>query len=364
MQHVIRTSDTGQFKRCRVAWDFGSKIRQNFEYVAGLPPLDFGTAIHAGLETYYKNKMLHGEVFSTRLNQAEAMMAYKEHMYDWKKRFLADEAEPIIESPKYKVWYDHYQMGQGMLKHYFRWSKDQDEHWNILHVEIEFEVPIPVVVPLQRKQRWVGFDTDTDGNLTYMNDPIVFQGRIDMIAQDEDGHVWIVDHKTAAQFFNPDFYDINPQAERYVWALHQQLGIDVKGVIFNDLRKKVPKPPKLLKNGGLSKNKSQDTTVEEYMDAIKQHGLNMEHYRDFLSTFKGQEYFRRVKTYRSKMQRKSVGEDIQLEAISMLSDPEIYRNATSFNCPGCMFKSPCEMKYNGGDVEWFLNHSGAYKKRS
>src|SRR5947209_3560583 len=50
---IIRTSDRAYFKRCRQLWDFTSKIRMNYEPLVQPRPLEFGTAIHRGLEVYY-----------------------------------------------------------------------------------------------------------------------------------------------------------------------------------------------------------------------------------------------------------------------------------------------------------------------
>jgi len=358
---IIRTSDRGQFKRCRVLWDFTSKMRLNFEYSPGIEPLDFGIAIHAGAEVYYDPALWDGPP-EVRENLAKA--AFQQHMIDWQKRIkAADQWEGRKE-----VWQEHLVMGLGMLDHYFLWAPNADKGWRPVKSEIEFEVPIPV----SKEAMWTlpqGFQAvgpDDDMVLYYDGRPVVYQGRVDLILQNEEtGELWILDHKTAAQFGQTEHLELDQQCGSYYWALKQLLGLDIAGVIYSEWRKKVPKEPDMLKSGLPSKNKSQSTTPELYKKKLEELGLDIEMYADFLQTLQndGQQYFRRIPIHRSAEELKALEANIVNEAIDMIDNPRIYPNPSRWNCNGCQFRSVCLMRQEGSDWKWYINSSKLYTKR-
>lgn len=189
---IIRTSDRGQFKRCRVLWDFTSKMRLNFEYSPGIEPLDFGIAIHAGAEVYWDPDLFDGPI---EVREQLAIVAFMEHMTDWRKRIKeADMWDAMQEK-----WEEHREMGIGMLNHYFLWAPNAFKGWRPVKSEIEFEVPIPLTGPQDRFPYNNGFHceyVDGIGYLHYQKKPVVYQGRIDLILQNEEtGELWILDHK-------------------------------------------------------------------------------------------------------------------------------------------------------------------------
>jgi len=51
--YVLRPREMATYRRCRRAWDFGARIRQN--YIPALPPrvFDFDKAVHDALAVYY-----------------------------------------------------------------------------------------------------------------------------------------------------------------------------------------------------------------------------------------------------------------------------------------------------------------------
>src|SRR5690606_10898829 len=127
----------------------------------------------------------------------------------------------------------------------------------------------------------------------------VLVGHIDGVVQDSSGDVWILEHKTSATSWSLVDMLFNDQTLGYMWVVQQLLGSAPRGVIFNILRKKVPRVPQLLKNGGLSRAKNIDTTFETYMRAIEDNGLDPVDYVEILRELKdrGNTFFQREKVY-------------------------------------------------------------------
>lgn len=348
-QLIIRTSDRGAFKRCRKSWDLGSKIRKNLQPKGPMPkPLDFGTAIHAALEVYYDPETWG---WDRSVVEALALARFSEEQEGQLQTYLRDIGQGhgggITDEEIRNDFAERWTLGEGMLKHYFQWSKINDTDWTPLYVELEFEVVIP------------GLEgTYAEG--------AVYQGRIDLVIKDRLDRYWIVDHKTAARFDSTAHLELDPQCGSYAWALQHMLGIPIAGVVYNELYKGVPGPPTRLKRGGFSKNKSQDTSYDLYVQTLmEEYGEIPSDYEDHLEFLKTKEsvYFRRTRVHRSAAELQKLGESVRLEALDMLDpDLRIYPNPTKFNCQNCMFRTPCLIEHEGGDVDWVLREN--YEQRN
>jgi hypothetical protein len=315
------------FKRCRVLWDFTSKIRQNFEPFQRIEALDFGTGIHSGLEKYY-TPATWGEKGLMRRNARQAFLD-SIHDVQTKVRIGALEFEAQFEEQR--------KLGLGMLQNYFYWAPSHDNFTPIM-VEIEFEVPIPGMCD------------------------VVYQGRIDMIVEDEYGY-WLVDHKTTAQLAQTEWLALDDQCSSYAWAIKKQLGLEVRGVIYNELRKKAPHAPVVLKNGALSINKQQDTSYEVFLTTLNNLGYRTKPYKPYLDFLKGnpKEYVRRTKVNFNRKTLDIVEQRIRLEAAEMLGNPSIYPTPSRFNCNGCSFFRPCLALHEGADAQHILDEM--YERR-
>jgi hypothetical protein len=355
-RYIIRTSDKGMFKRCRQQWDFGSKIRQNYEPKRLRHALDFGTAVHAGLEAYYNPDTWH---MPESVKQASAVSHFAGAWGEYKV-YATDDVQLAD-------WHADLELGMAMICDYIKeYAKD---NWKPVKVEAEFEVP--VIVPRGHSDIRHSFRFEVqNGNELMMwnreaNDylPVVYQGRIDLIIEDEQGHYWIVDHKTAKKFDSVEWLALDDQCGSYAWALQRMLGVTVRGVVYNELRKDAAHYPKVLKNGSLSKDKSQNTTLEMYVYAIKNQGLDPLDYRDILEYLgqQGNKFFRRTMVARSPHELENLEERIFLETVEMLSEPVIYPTPGKFTCTNCEFFQPCLAKQDGSDYAWLLNDQ--YRKR-
>ncbi len=341
---IIRNSDRGAFKRCRLSWDWGSKIRQNLIFKGPAPkPLDFGTSIHRGLEVYYNPATWH---FDFEIKCDLAILAFVRCQEEQLKSYLKEMNEEALQDELKADFRERDNLGRNMLMHYFSWARTNDA-FTPIYTEVEFEVPI----------------SGLEG--TYA-EGAVYQGRIDLIVLDELGRYWIVDHKTTARFDSTEHLELDEQCGSYAWALMEMLGIQVTGIVYNELRKSYPAPPEELKRGGLSKNKTQDAPYEMYVEALeKKFGGIPPDYVEFVEYLKVREnnFFRRTRVHRSVEEMRSLGEQIQLEALDMLDlNIRIYKNPTKFNCKNCMFRIPCIAKQDGSDIKYIL--SELYKVRS
>jgi RecB family exonuclease len=306
-----------------VLWDFTSKIRQNYEPVQRIEALDFGTAMHKALEAYYQPTTWGNQ----GLMEANANQAFLNAIKDIgiKVRIGPLEFE--------ERWNELRQLGLDMLVFYFAYAQNHDA-FTPTYVEIEFEVPIPGM------------------------DGVVYQGRVDLLAEDEYGY-WIIDHKTTAQFAGTEWLALDDQCSSYAWAIWMMLGLQVRGVIFNELRKKAPSKPKVLQSGQLSINKMQDTTYETYLQAIRDGGYKESAYQFFLDYLKmnQREFVRRTKVIFRPETLAIVERRIQLEAHEMLDNPSIYPTPSRMNCNGCSFFAPCLALHEGRDPEAILDEN-------
>lgn len=369
----IRTSDRYTFKSCRVKWLFQSPLREHVEYTPGIPALDEGVAVHAGLEAYYdpetwdwlkdeRREAVHGlalEAFTEAVRQQiDRVKQNTEYTPDLRERFTVQ-----------------YKRGRGMLEHYFSWAPKADAELRPVYSEIGFDVPINVPVDMVRAVERSGRFKVMNGELYFLDSSsgntvarqVRYGGRLDVLMEYEpDGTLWVMDHKTTAQFGEMAHLELDPQCGSYLWAIRHQLGLACDGVIYNQLRKAVPKPPQVLQNGKLSKNKQQTTTLDLYRAKLKELGQTEEGYEDFLAHLEGASdgYFRRFQVPRSKRELDILHRNIILEAMDMIDDPAIYPNASQWNCRGCPFKTPCVSMQDGSDWRWHLEESGLYVSRA
>jgi hypothetical protein len=325
---IVRTSDRQYFKRCRQLWDFTSKIRQNYEPYQRPIAMDFGSAFHAAMEAYYNPKTWNDTISHT---QESARLAFLDYIHELEQKVKMGPLEFETDYMAQKM------LGLDMLEHYFIWAPPHDT-FTPVYTEVEFEVPIP------------GFPE------------AVYQGRIDMLAEDVYGY-WIVDHKTAAQFSGTEWLALDDQCGSYAWAIQKQLGLEVRGVIYNQIRKKAPHLPKVLKSGALSVNKQQDTSYETFYAYLKQHNYQIHPYQDFLDYLRAnpKEFVRRIKVQYTQQQLMIVEKRIQQEAREMLQDPVIYPSPSPMNCNGCLFFRPCLALQEGSDYQLILDE--LYEKR-
>lgn len=301
MKTDFRGSEVSDFLRCRKRYDYA--WNQNLEPKQRNQKLTIGSAIHRFLELWYSDRRA--------LDAIKAMNDY-----------IMENAEGLDDVQIS----DMIDLCEGICKNYVA-QYGYDHNWTVRAVEVPFSVQL-------------------DDNTNYI-------GTIDLVVEDEDGHIWFIDHKTTASLGIYDKNsDMDRQISRYWWAL-EQLGYNVHGFIYNIILKEVPQEPKVLKSGQLSKDKSQKVTAKMYRDAIELHGLNAEDYADLLQFLEEQpkEFFRRLKVERSEAERLAAIDEMEDVIEDIRTARSHYRNITKDCHWDCPFKALCVAEMDGSNAD-------------
>jgi RecB family exonuclease len=238
----IHNSDRMEFLRCRRRWDWHSFLRQGLEPTGEqAKALWFGSGFHFALEDF------HG--YNRFPNPAHALRAY---------------AKAFNEGVKPGEWRELVKTGEEMLDYYANaWLPQHrtfETYWvnGIPQCEVEFDIKIPGIAA-------------------------TYGGTFDRIVVDADGRLWVLDWKTAGKFDSKK-WETDPQVSAYTWAAQQIYGRTFEGVVMVQFLKSPPKTPKVLKNGELSRDKSQPTNYELYHAAVlERFGEIPELYVEFLN---------------------------------------------------------------------------------
>ena len=337
--HIFKLSTTERqdFKFCRRQWDYASPSRQGYEKKQSHEALWMGTGIHAILELFYRE----GANCAIEWN----------NWVDSELKRLEDQVPPSRREEFFARAEEIRILGEGMLDNYATWAihadaTDDKGFRKILSVEKEFQIPIKD--EFGNIARW----TDREGTIWELH----LVGRLDMLVEDYYGRIWILDHKTSKDKLDPEHLLMDDQMTIYIWAIQQILGVAIEGAYYNVLRKKLPTIPKILKAGGLSQDKSIDTTLEVYMAEIEKQGLNIEDYSkmiDILSN-KPNTFQQREKVRRTPYEIAIAGQLLYYEAIDMLNNPFIYPNP-NWDCKWrCDYKELCLAQNRNDDITWMI----------
>lgn len=338
----ISVTEKSIFKTCRRRWDYQSANRQNLQPRSPSQPLWFGRCIHFALETYY------GQPVSQRAGVA--CQTFLRYTTDTLKRIEESVAgNEAVLSPLVELK----ELGMGMMHHYESWAPQQDEWFEVLVTEQEFRIPI--------------MHPDDHGIIAgYL--PGTFDALIKATSGIRKGKYYLVDHKTYSIEMPDDFFFIDDQFITYVYAVNfliangalEHFGIPrhvrLSGLLYNGLRKKVPRYPQLLKSGGLSKAKNQDTTYEVYRAALKDEGLCENDYADILDFLKGKgnRFFKRHIVVVTETDQQLAMERLWHEHREMSQHPTIY-HTPSYDCAWrCPFVPLCIAENAGADRDYLL----------
>ena len=192
---------------------------------------------------------------------------------------------------------------------------------------------------------------------------IAIRGIIDLILRDKEGGLHLVDHKTKARF---DSYSgllrIDTQLLTYAFLWYVSTGTSVIDVTHNEILRKYPQSPPVLKSGKLSTSAQTlaNTTKEVYYDAIIDNELDPEEYQDaldYLEKFPG-EWTRQITVpianslnYFSENMAKSL-----TMIARALSDRDSfdYASPSLYHCRTCPYQEVCITQFMGGDYKTIL----------
>lgn len=302
----FRGSEVTDFLRCRKKYQYG--WIQNLQPKQKNDKLTIGSAIHKFLEVWY-----------TTYRESEAIVAMVDYIYENCDGLEQMQIDDMCELAK--------KVCENYVAHY-----GHDTGWTVKAIEMPFNIHL-------------------EGRINYT-------GTIDLLVEDEDGKLWIADHKTTA---NLDIYDKNSdmdrQISRYWYAIERYLDVKIEGFIYNIILKDYPVPPKVLKSGQLSKDKSQKTTKDMYLDAIRLNKLNIDDYADFLQFLDEQpkEFFRRMKVERNISEMRASIDELTDVIYDIRDTKRFYRNITKDCSWDCPFKALCVAEMDGSNADHIRN---------
>lgn len=325
-------TERGAFRDCRRRWHLESQLRLSPRDQVQWP-LIFGEAVHSGLEAYYRHNRSLARCLTafTKAWEAEGE-ALKELYRGFYDLGIGDE------------WQEHLDKGTAMLTNYNIFDKVHPFFDEISEINIE-ERAFVDILDLER-DRLPGLP--------------LLSGRIDLVGYREgEDAPWIMDHKTSVTAPSVRALDLDDQLTGYCYIYWRLTGIVPRGAIYNVLSKEPPTPPRVLKDGSLSRAKDQRTTFELYVQAIDEHGLDREEYEEYLEFLaeKGwKQFFVREGVQRNEDELRSFERRLMHEYEDMqrgLANPGfLYPNPGQRTCGICSFIPLCQSIEEQGDWEY------------
>lgn len=396
--HEIHTSERRSFRACRRRWDW--LFKQGYYPKVTAKPLEFGVAFHKAMEVYYEPKTWS---WDREVVGARAITSFIDKCEEQKKYALETTGHLYLDDELEGDYADRVELGVGMLNYYFtQVAPILDKGWKPVFVEVGFMVPIThpetgeEAIWCKCDRCWEKFCKseqyqemrehclssckscagDFNRGEEYFVDglreghwnglPVVYAGRIDMLAVDSSGNYWIFDWKTARSIADRyEFLYLDDQIGSYVWALKKILQLPIRGFIYHEQRKGYPQPPKKNKVRRLgcifSVAKNQDVDYKTYLETVQAEDAEAYEaglYDEMLEYLKneGITYYARHQIIKTTVELDEIEKNIGLEALDIV-DPNlrIYPSAGRFGCNFCAFQQPCLDKNSGGDYEYVLN---------
>jgi len=170
------------------------------------PKLFLGRGVHAGIAAYYEGK--------------DPLKAFDDWLEGAASK-IPDDARPAdVESIIEPV-----RLGRKLVGAYVDFARQNDD-FEVVAIEQDFRTPV-----------W-SMNPDTC-ELEVVPD-VFHRGRLDGVVRDKNGRLWVLEHKTCAQFTNPILLQKSEQTGYYVLACKQLFDEPVVGTIYNLIRKVDP----------------------------------------------------------------------------------------------------------------------------
>lgn len=333
--HTSATELSG-FRTCRRRWHL-----QDVQHLAPKAAvawyLIFGTCVHDALEAYYKGDR----------DLPATLRAFK-RAWTREDRILQEKYGSFYSMGIEEEWNVHLERGQEMLRHYHTFDRAHPFWERVIDFWPEERSFVNILNPDTREP---------------MEGLPLLSGRPDIVAQRYDG-IWIVDHKALASSPQIKYLDIDDQGTAYCYIYWRQTGVVPHGFLYNVLIKDPPKPPRVLADGSLSKDKSQRTTLELYLAAIDEYGFDRADYADMLTFLENKgwsQFFVRDGSPRNLDQLLEFERHLYYVTLDMMratEDPvaHAYPNPTQYTCGGCSVLGICQAMEERGNVEWVIDN--------
>lgn len=353
----ISYSEINTHSRCEYQWELAYKRR--IEPLMPVLKMDLGSAIHAGLEAYFK--VLHLPAVNAHTIGLTAIEAW---------------ADAILPSWRdVKMDYEDETDRLGELMEIMDANPDGFDPDDIIGVSL-----LPLVERAQevytRTIRYLGNGWEV---VMYDGEPIVervfdWQGmtcHIDLVVREKHtGMVMVVDFKTKAQITPAEGAEYDIQTAIYQYIL-QQHGINATATAMLQIRSVTPKKPKLNKpdkHGFQSMSRSDIVTDwATYSAALVEAGLDPSEYGDMLMKLAGKKFFQLDVTYRGAGRLKAIWEKVVLPAMKEIGlsgrrKGGAVRSMSVFNCAHCRMNLLCMAELEGMDTRGMFGTMYAYKE--
>jgi hypothetical protein len=299
------------FNRCPKEYEY--KFIQHLVPKRKVRPLFLGSWVHACLETHYRD--------------GDWTIGHKQYVAEWNKLF--EEERQALSNGRGKSGIPLPQLVERIMKSYLWYYRDDTFKPYMVEQILEVETPLKV-----------------DGKY------FVFKGRLDLIMEDEDGLLWLWDHKTASTIPQPtSFHGMDPQLMLYPWAAKIQYGIDIAGVYYNYVRSKAPSIPQINKDGSLSRRKI-STDYPTLFRFLKTNGYNPNDFADILRPMQTKsEFLRRYKLPREQYVTNEILLDV-LSVVKRIDSTKRFTRSISRDCVRCSYHELCRSELNGFNTEF------------
>lgn len=297
------------FNRCQKQYAY--KYIELLEPKRKSRPLYLGSWIHSCLEFYYK--------------EGDWKKGHAPFVEDWNKLF--DEEKTALQTRGHQKLPPLPEVVERIMRSYLWYYKD--DGWKPYMVEQLLEVETPLRINGKR---------------------FVFKGRLDLIVEDEEGLLWLIDHKSAGSIPEPtSFHAMDPQLMLYPWAAKIQYNIEIAGVIYNYVKSKPPSIPKLNKDGSISKRKysSDYPTLVRF---LKQSGYEPRDFIDVLRPLaRKSPFLRRYRLPREPQVTKEILLDT-LSVVKRIDETKRFTRNITRDCTMCSYHDLCRSELNGFDT--------------
>lgn len=335
MAYRIRASDRAAFKRCRRAWDLGSRSRQNLQPNPEPGSVDLEEAVRAALAVYYFPGMWE---WNRAIVQPLVHQALEKSIRSQLGPQAGDQAG-----------HEELDRGHALLDAYAAWAPTVDR-FTPIRVDTDFEVNIPD--PAVSGADPLSPDIDL---LTPDGEPIRYTDRVDLLAVDENDAYWVVQHRLVDDHWADDEtlqLDERTIAWCWAWPLFY-LGMRIVGTMYNEIR---------TDSGGPGSNTAPPVVGQQQMRHRRMYARSAVVPRERVRS-EGTDEFRRTRIPRSDAELAAAGAGLAAEARTVTSrELRIYPSPAPEVCAPCAYVAPCLLLNEGSDADAELARS--YRRRT
>ena len=320
MAETIHAEERAGYKRCRRAWDFAARGRQNLEPIVPLRPFDLARALHDALALWYFPGMWEWDRGIVQRLTMEGFATSMDRQID------AYSAAADVTPSQEQEWQAARARGTAVLEQYIAWAPGLDA-FSPVRVDTDYDAHVP--------------DPTAAGlDLVGPKGPIHLVGRVDALVVDAYDAYWIMDHRVRGEGWeDPDQLLLDEQGVAACWAWEiYYYGMKIAGTIYNEIRLDLLDDPEIAPAGATPGFDGPSWALHGrrrmYMEAARVPDERIE--------VAGSGPFRRTRITRSREELAACGRQVAQEVLEMTAPGLVpYPNPTPAHCAPCAFREPC-----------------------